>query len=220
MSGQTGNRRGAQRWLGALALSMIALVGVSVVLYSAWPASSTKTAGNSSGVAASSPSQRTPASADSPAGAAGSQAKVPNSPAAPMILRPSHPAHVATWKAGQGGATLAAISTHLGTALMAHGAGRFMQMRQACVSLASDVESASTQPPIPDSAMQSLYSKALASLAAGATKCKSGISSTETGEDIVIHTNPALVEMAISELDAGVNKLYSATEKIKTIRKR
>jgi hypothetical protein len=92
-------------------------------------------------------------------------------------------------------------------------------MRQACGSLASDVESASTQPPIPDTAMQSLYSKALVSLAAGAAKCKAGISSQEAGEDTVIHANPALVEMAISELDAGVSELYSATEKIRTIRK-
>jgi hypothetical protein len=103
---------------------------------------------------------------------------------------------------------------------MAHGADQFAQMRQACVSLASEVASASTQPPIPDSNMQILYKKALTSLAAGAAKCEAGISShLEGDEDLVIHTDPVLLDTAMSQLDIGARELYSATYRIRTLGK-
>ena len=131
-----------------------------------------------------------------------------------------NPANVAAWKTGQGGATLSAITDDLGAVLMAHGAGQFIQMQRACVSLASDTDKASTQPPIPDTAMQALYKKALTSLAVGAAKCEAAISSQPEGEEnFVIHTNPALLDMSLSQLNIGVRELYSATEGIRTLRK-
>ena len=223
-------RQGMRRWLGHLAFAVVTLVGISVVVYAVWPASPAKNTSNPTGIAGSSPGQTAPAGTGSsagtvpagtaPAGAADSQAGAPTLPTGPVALKPRNPAHVATWNAGQGGATLAAISTNLGTALMAHGAHQFAQMRRACVSLASDVASASTQPPIPDSAMQVLYEKALTSLAVGAAKCEAGISShLEGDEDLVVQTNPALLDTAMSQLDIGAHDLYSATYRIKTLGK-
>jgi hypothetical protein len=140
-------------------------------------------------------------------------------PVGPVALKPRSPGQVAAWNAGQGGTTLAAISTNLGTTLMAHGAREFAQMRRACVSLASNVASASVQPPIPDSAMQVLYKQALTALAVGAAKCEAGISShLEGDEDLVIDTNTALLDTAISQLDTGARELYSATYRIRLLK--
>lgn len=218
-------RQGMRRWLGHLVFAVVTLVGISVVVYAVWPASPAKNASNPTGIAGTSPGQTAPAGAGSspgtvPAEVAGSQAGASTLPVGPVALKPRNPAHVATWNAGQGGATLAAISASLGTALMAHGADQFAQMRRACVSLASDVANASTQPPIPDSNMQILYRKALTSLAVGAVKCEAGISShLEGDEDLVIHTDPALLDTAMSQLDIGARELYSATYRIRTLGK-
>jgi hypothetical protein len=208
-----------------LASAVFVLAGISVLVYGFWPVSPAKNASNPTSVAGSSPGQTAPAGAGSspgtaPAEVAGSQGGAPALPVGPVGLKPRDPAHVATWNAGQGGATLAAISASLGTALMAHGADQFAQMRQACVSLASEVASASTQPPIPDSNMQILYKKALTSLAVGAAKCEAGISShLEGDEDLVIHTDPVLLDAAMSQLDIGARELYSATYRIRTLGK-
>jgi hypothetical protein len=103
---------------------------------------------------------------------------------------------------------------------MAHGAGQFIQMKRACVSLASDVKTASMQPPIPDGAMQYLYNKALTSLAAGAENCEASISSRQEGDEYnVVHTDQARLNMAVSELDIGMHNLYSATAEIKALNK-
>jgi hypothetical protein len=135
-------------------------------------------------------------------------------------LKPRNPAQVAAWNSGQGGAALAAVSAEVGTVLMTRGAGQFIEMRQACVSLASDVKTVSMQPPIPDTTMQYLYKKALASLAAGAANCEASVSSRLEGdEDNVIHTDPALLNTAISQIDIGFHNLYSATAEIKTLKK-
>ena len=145
----------------------------------------------------------------------------PASPAAPASNSTGDPAtgtsvRVAAWNAGQGGATLAAIQTNLGTALMAHSVAQFAQMRQECRSLALDVKAASTQPPIPDAATQYLYKKAQASLAAGAAKCQAGIKG-KGGTSI--HANRKLLNAAMSELSVGNQELSSATQKIKAPRR-
>lgn len=115
---------------------------------------------------------------------------------------------------------MAALSAHASTALMAHGPGRFVRMKQACISLAADVATASVRPPIPDTALEIRYRQALTSFAAGAADCQAAISSRLEGdEDNVTTTKPALLARAISELDAGVRDLYQATGKITTPKK-
>ena len=129
-------------------------------------------------------------------------------------LKPRNPSHVAAWNSGPGGAVLAALSAHAGSALMAHGPGRFVRMKQACITLAADVATASGQPPIPDTALEARYRQALTYFAAGAADCRAAISSSLEGdEDNVTQANPALLAKAISELNAGVRDLYRATTK-------
>ena len=136
----------------------------------------------------------------------------PASPAAPASNSATRPsARVAAWNAGQGGATLAAIRSNLGTALMADSVEQFAQVRRECRSLALDVKAAGTQPPIPDVATQYLYKKAQASLAAGAARCQTGIKGKSGGS---IHINKKLLNAAMSELSVGSQELSSATAEI------
>ena len=198
MHSESGNQRRVHRRLRVLAFAALALVGVAVLVYFAWPGSSAAPASNSAA----------PAS-NSTGGAASSPGQTARTDAGPS-------AHIAAWNAGQGGATLAAIWSNLGTALMAHSLEQFAQMRQECRSLALDVKTASMQPPIPDAATQYLYKKAQASLAAGAAKCQAGIKG-KGGTSI--HANRKLLNAAMSELSIGNQELSSATEKIKAPRR-
>jgi hypothetical protein len=99
---------------------------------------------------------------------------------------------------------------------MAHGAGQFVQMRQACSKLATAVRIAQTQAPIPDAAMQKLYAKALTEMAQGAAGCQAAISSHLQGEeDLVVHKDTTMLNRAMSLIAAGAKDLYRATGKIK-----
>lgn len=141
-------------------------------------------------------------------------------PIGPATLKPRNLSHVAAWNSGPGGAAVAALSAHVSNALMAHGPGRFVRMKQACIRLAADVATAGVQPPIPDAALEIRYRQALTSFAAGAADCRAAISSRPEGdEDNVTTTNPALLARATSELDVGVRDLYQATGKIATLKK-
>jgi hypothetical protein len=141
-------------------------------------------------------------------------------PVGPVALKPGSPSQVATWNAGPGGATLAAITSHLGTVLMAHDARQYVQMKRECVSLAADVKTASAQSAIPDPAMQNLYTKALAAISAGAADCQGAVSSHQEGdEDLIPQTNSSLLATAMSELNTGTRDLYIATAGIKDLRK-
>ncbi len=193
---------------------MAVLLGTAAAVYAVWPASSS-TAGY--GVAASPPGHPAAVGAGSPEPVTAGNQQVPIGPPA---LKPRNPSHVTAWNNGPGGAALAALSAHVSTALMAHGPGRFVRMKQACVSLAADVATASAQPPIPDTVLESRYRQALTSFAAGAADCRAAISASPEGdEDNVITTNLALLDKAISELDAGVRALHQATGKIATLKK-
>jgi len=193
MHGAGGNHRGVDRRIPvpALALAVLALASAAALVYFIWPGASARTAGT----AAATPTE---------------------SPLPPIVtagLTPGNPAHVAAWNAGQGGAALAAIRSHLGTVLMAHSVGQFAQMRQECRSLAIDVKTASGRPPIPDVAIQNLYVKAQASLASGAAKCQASIKG-KTGA--AVHANKKLLGKAMTELNAGGKELSNATGKIRT----
>lgn len=141
-------------------------------------------------------------------------------PVGPVALKPGSPPQVAAWNAGPGGAALAAISAHLGTVLMAHDERQFVQMKRECASLAAAVTAASAQPAIPDPAMENLYTKALASLAAGAANCQAAVSSHQEGdEDLITTTDPSLLVTAMSQLTTGTRDLYVATAAVKALKR-
>jgi hypothetical protein len=103
---------------------------------------------------------------------------------------------------------------------MAHDARQFVRMRRECVSLAADAKAASAQSSIPDAAMESLYTKALAAIATGAADCQGAVySHLEGDEDLVTQTNSSLLVTAMSQLSTGVRDLYIATAGIKDLRK-
>jgi hypothetical protein len=157
------------------------------------------------------------------AAAAGSSMRAPNNPpltTKPVTLSPRHPALVASWNAGKGGAALSSITQQLGTVLMAHGASQYPIMRRACVQLSASVETASGSEPIPDATMEQLYQRALTLLAAGAGKCEAGISTQKEGlEDTATRANASLLSQAMSDFSTGSRDLYSATATIRVLKK-
>lgn len=203
------------------AFAVVALLGLSALAFSAWSLSASKTADGSAlsldqtataGTGSSAPAGNAPAT--TPA-----TTRVVPEPVGPVALKPGSTSQVAAWNAGPGGTTLAAITARLGTVLMAHDARRYVQMRQECAGLAAEVRSAGAESAIPDSAMEKLYSKALASLAAGAANCQAAVSSRQQGdEDLITKANPALLATAMSELTAGTRDLYIATAGIKALK--
>src|SRR5579872_2164238 len=165
----------------APAIAVAAIVGLSALVFSARSLSASETAFGSTDAPAASLDQT-------------ATAGVSPQPVGPVALKPGSPPQVAAWNAGPGGATLAAISAHLGTVLMAHDERQFVQMKRECASLASAATAASAQPAIPDSAMENLYTTALASLAAGAANCQAAVSSHQEGdEDLITTTNSSLL---------------------------
>ncbi len=103
---------------------------------------------------------------------------------------------------------------------MTHDARQYVQMKRECVTLAAEVKTADAAPAIPDPAMQNMYNKALASLAAGTADCQAAVSSHQEGdEDLVTSTNSSLMATAMSELNVGTRDLYIATWKIRALKK-
>jgi hypothetical protein len=203
-------------WPHRRGLIPIALLGAGVVL--AVVAALVFAGGGTPGTATS------PGAAAAPAGSSPLPSTAPaNTQRSPVStaskpLMPQNPAQVAKWKEGQGGTLLAAVSQQMGEALMNRGLSHYVQMRQACLTLAATVAAARTGPQIPDPAMQEAYLKALAKLAAGASTCKSAISVRQKGdEDVDVHADKAGLDLAASELALGAKRLYTATEKIRTI---
>jgi predicted lipid-binding transport protein (Tim44 family) len=183
----------------------LALVVVAVLVYFIWPSSSVGPAGSTAS------SVTTSGAAQAGVGSS-AVAATATATGTPTAAADGHATPVAAWSAGKGGATLAAIRSHLGTALMANSVGQLSQMRQECKALAIDLKLASGQAPIPDVTVQSLYVKARASLTAGAAKCKAGIKGTSRA---TLHANKTLLSKAVSELNTGGRELSSATGKIK-----
>ena len=60
----------------------------------------------------------------------------------------------------------------------------YAPMRLACVQLASDISTAQAGPPIPDAAMQRLYTRALTGLSRAAADCRAAITMEGDGEDL------------------------------------
>jgi hypothetical protein len=86
------------------------------------------------------------------------------------------------------------------------------------VGLGSSIETARSAPPIPDAAMQRLYTKALAEFSSAAADCRNAISAHPQGaEGVTIDLNKALLHRAMAEFATGSNELYTATAEIRTL---
>jgi hypothetical protein len=107
------------------------------------------------------------------------------------------------------------VSHELGVSAQAGGLRLYVTMQQACTHLGTAVNTANAGPPIPDAAMQSQYTRALADLTAAATDCRAGITARANGESVTTSVNQALLGRARAELAAGARELYTATSHIK-----
>lgn len=134
---------------------------------------------------------------------------------APKPLKPaaSVSSKVKAWGQGSGGAAMTQVTTQSGSALMAHGAGQYPEMLQACRALTKAVQRAEGAPPIPDSAMQKEYSRSLSAFRAGAANCTAAISQHASGvEDTVTDVNKTVLATALKQFGQGQTELYIATE--------
>jgi hypothetical protein len=122
---------------------------------------------------------------------------------------------VSRWEAGSGGKSLARVTMQMGYALQAAGTGLYPSMKQACASLASEVQVAQAGPPIPDAAMQGLYGRALAMFSQAAANCRSAISVSLADESTNVHVNKPLLQQSRTELAAGSETLYKATAEVR-----
>jgi hypothetical protein len=130
-------------------------------------------------------------------------------------LRPSNPGAIGSWSAA-GGKALAHVTAQSNNVLAARTARNYPQMLLYCTALATAVQDAENAPPIPDAAMQQMYTESLSALKQGATDCMAGITEHHDLEDAVVDVNHAMVDRAMSELGAGVNDLYVATSALRT----
>jgi hypothetical protein len=135
----------------------------------------------------------------------------------PKPLRPSDPAAISSWSAA-GGKALAHVTTQSENVLAARTARNYPQMLGYCTALATAVQDAVNAPPIPDAAMQQMYTQSLNALKQGATDCMAGITEHHADpEEPDVDVNQATVDRAMSELGAGVNDLYVATSALRTM---
>ncbi len=95
---------------------------------------------------------------------------------------------------------------------------QYVQMKAACVRLASDVKTAQAGPAIPAAAMQTLYAGALTELATGAANCQAAISQQTDGDEYIItHENSTLLNQSVSALAAGAKDLFRATAQVEVV---
>jgi hypothetical protein len=124
---------------------------------------------------------------------------------------------VRRWKAGPGGKAMAAVTAQMSYALQGYAVKVYAPMRLACVRLGADIRAARAAPPIPDIAMQRMYSKALTRLSQAAASCRHAIS-IESGEETVeAHLYSALLKRSLAGLAAGSKVLYTATAEIRAL---
>lgn len=124
----------------------------------------------------------------------------------------------AAWISGRGGALLTAVTSQAGDVAQASGLKQYVQMKQACVTLAASVSSAQSGPPIPVADMESQYQKALSELAKAAAACQAAISEEPDGDEYVSTTeNSADLSASALALAAGSRDLYQATGQISNL---
>lgn len=135
----------------------------------------------------------------------------------PKPLQPTDPGAVSSWSA-EAGKALAHVTTQSENVASARTAGNYPQMLRYCTALAAAVQDAENAPPIPDAAMQQMYTQSLNALKQGATDCMAGI--TEHHEDLEetgVDVNRAEVDRAMSEFGVGINDLWIATSALRTL---
>jgi hypothetical protein len=112
------------------------------------------------------------------------------------------------------------VTTQLGGVTQTAGARLYSQLRLECASLASSAQAALEAPPIPDEAMQRMYTKVLAALSATAANCRNAVSvSPEGDEDQRINLNKALLNQSLAQFATESRELYTATAEIRTLRR-
>lgn len=137
-------------------------------------------------------------------------------PNIPKPIYPGNPKAAGAWYSGSGGKALTRVNNQAGSALMAHGAGQYREMRAVCDTLTGAVSTAQAAPPIPDAAMQRVYAKALTSFNTGAAGCLNAISQHQDGvEDTVTHVDAAEMKTVVVQLNTGMTDLYEATEALR-----
>jgi hypothetical protein len=123
------------------------------------------------------------------------------------------------WRTGPGEAALSAVTQQMGYAMQAGGVNLYFSMREACVRLASDIQTAQAGPPIPDAAMQRLYAKALTGLSRAAADCRHAITTDPSGDETLdIHLNKAQMSRAQAGFTTASKRIYNATAAIQTLR--
>lgn len=210
-------------WIG---LSVIAVLGLSAALITyatggpkqAASSGSSASGGTAPGAAGSTGGGTAPGGGTSKAkGKVISAAKLAEKGGA-LSVPTSMQSRIASWQSGPGGRDLTAVSSRLGNALQAAGVKQYASMRYTCTQLAGNVVTAGAGPQIPDTAMQSLYTKALTELAKGAADCRTAISVKPSGDESTqANVATAMLHQSISELSAGATDIFRATAEIEII---
>ncbi len=221
-------RQFLHRWWWALLCGGVALAGIAAafILGPGGPPGPSSTgnldSAHSSAARSAGPVAASPAGSSLRPGSAPARTRTaspgPGGPATGHAapLPPRVRASLRGWAAGPGGAALARVSGQLGICAQAGGVQLYLVMEQACTQLSAAVTAAGAGPPIPDAVMQHQYTRALATLAAAAGRCRAAISVHGSGgEDITTAVNGALLRRARAELAAGSNELYLATSQIR-----
>jgi hypothetical protein len=211
----------------ALAGSGLALVAVAVVLALVFTAGGRSASSSASGHASGGKTVSKLLGGDHRALPPGAKASTVGGAAAVARAAGALPlpkrltAKAIAWRAGRGGALLAAVSREYGSVTQAGGMRQYATMRFNCEELASGASAAKAGPRIPDPAMQKLYSRALSELATAAANCKAAISQRPDGdESLQTHEDPRLFRLANTELSAGAGDLYRATAEIQAAGRR
>jgi len=217
------SRRGRWPWIAA---SVMVLAGVTAsVVYLTTTGNSHSDALGTGTTASAGATGLNPASpATSVPAQGGTTTAKPKSAAAlglaagALNLPEKSKAQAAKWYAGRGGAALAVVSEQVGSVTQAGSLRQYATMKTSCSTLAADVRTAQSAPPIPHAAMQALYAKALTNLAAGAADCTKAISKRPEGDEQVrTNQDPALLRQSTAELQAGAKNLFRATAEIKAL---
>jgi hypothetical protein len=217
--------RSKRAWLG-IALSLIALAGVSAALIVVAVGGGTHQGGTSAatgGASAGPGTIKAPQVSQAPSSsskASTAKAKVPSAAqvaesGGALSLPASMHSRVVTWQFGPGGTHLAAVSSLFGTALQQRGLRQYPLMMETCTQLTHSVSAAQAGPPIPVAAMQTLYGNALAELAKGAADCQAAITVKPDGdENQEVHVGASLLQQSVSELAAGARDIFRSTAEI------
>jgi hypothetical protein len=122
------------------------------------------------------------------------------------------------WNTGPGGAALRTVTAQLGNTMQVGGVRLYPEVKQACATLGSSVETALAAPPIPYAAMQQAYDKVLAGLSGSVTECRNAISVRPAGDEgLDVNLNKALLNHSLAEFAAESKELYEATAEIRTL---